>query len=528
MVSFLTKQIYKQKQLVKYGISGGIAFSTDLALLYFFTGTLNVWYLFSAVLAFIIAFFVSFFLQKFWTFRDVSKQGIYKQMAQYFVIGLINLWINTMGMFLLVDLFSVMYILAQIIMSASIAIGSFIIYKFVIFKRVRKKENKKIKNILLATGIFPPDIGGPATMLEALARDLIKNGFQVKILTYADNDQKSDKEFEVFRINKNKKYKNIFFLYNMYKLSDWADVVYTTDTYSVGYFTYLMKKYLGKKYVLRFAGDSAWEVATAQGLIDDYIVDFQFKKYNEEIERLKDRRDKIMKNADMVIAVSDFMKDLAIKIGVQEEKIKTIYNSIDFIKESVSEEKVREIKTKYGQNSKVIMTACRLTPWKGIDGIIRIIPKLKEKFGNVNFLILGEGEEKNDLINLARKLSVEDDVCFLGKIEHKEMLNYYKSADVFVLNTNYEGLSHTLLEVMKAGTPIVTTNIGGNPEVVENGENGFLVEYNNEDQLLKACEAIFIDMELQNKFIQNSKKKLEKFKWENTVNETINILNKYV
>jgi len=126
MVEFLFRQIYKNKQIIKYIIAGGLAASVDLALLYILTGILGVWYLYSSGLAFVVAFFVSFYLQKFWTFRDSCRKKIYRQMTLYFVVTGVNLAINIGGMYVLVDKLNIMYILAQILMGGFIAIGSFL------------------------------------------------------------------------------------------------------------------------------------------------------------------------------------------------------------------------------------------------------------------------------------------------------------------------------------------------------------------------------------------------------------------
>ena len=95
----------KYKIYIKYLMSGGAAATTDLGLLYIFTEELGLWYLFSAVFAFSIAFFVSFFLQKFWTFRDTDLKEMRKQMGVYLTVALINLAVNSAGIFLLVEKF---------------------------------------------------------------------------------------------------------------------------------------------------------------------------------------------------------------------------------------------------------------------------------------------------------------------------------------------------------------------------------------------------------------------------------------
>jgi len=383
------------------------------------------------------------------------------------------------------------------------------------------KNNK----VLIATGIYPPDIGGPATMLKALADSLIKNNWQVKVITYSDKNDYGDGLYRIKR-DKNIIFRYLKYFLQMAKLARWADIIYVTDTYSVGYFAFLLKKIFNKKYIVRFAGDSAWEKSVANGWTADYIVDFQTKVYNSKIEKIKIKQKKILTGADGVIAVSGFMSKIAGLIGVVPERIKVIYNAIGFIQESSNQEKISEIKEKFGTDSKIIMTVCRLTPWKGVDGIIKILPGLKKKIGRLKFLILGDGPQLDYLKSLAVELAVNEDIIFLGRVEHRDIVNYLKAADLFVLNTNYEGLSHALLEAMKAEVPIITTNVGGNPEVITNGSDGLLVNYNDVDELLKSAEIILTDQNFSKSLIGNASQKLKDFSWEKTVSETVKLLNK--
>ncbi|MDD4333136.1 MAG: GtrA family protein [Patescibacteria group bacterium] len=136
----LYEKLDKKKIIIKYIISGGIATTVDLGLLYFFTDIFKIWYLASATFAFVIAFFVSFSLQKFWTFRENSREKIIQQLSLYLITGLINLGINAAGMYILVDILNLWYILAQIIMGGVVAIGSFLVYKFVIFNPIFSKR----------------------------------------------------------------------------------------------------------------------------------------------------------------------------------------------------------------------------------------------------------------------------------------------------------------------------------------------------------------------------------------------------
>ena len=135
MTEIINIFITKYKLYIKYIIAGGTAAATNLAILIFMTDVLNIYYLISTTVAFIIAYFVSFYLQKFWTFRDNSRDQIVKQMSVYFMVGVVNLGINDGGMYVLVDKVKLHHIPSQIIMGALIAIGSFMIYRFIIFKK---------------------------------------------------------------------------------------------------------------------------------------------------------------------------------------------------------------------------------------------------------------------------------------------------------------------------------------------------------------------------------------------------------
>ena len=134
-MDFLIEQIKKRQEFIRYLISGSTAALVNFSFLYFFTDILGVWYLFSSAMSFVIAFFVSFYLQKFWTFRDGSKDVLGRQMVLYLLIALFNLCLNALLMYVLVDLFGVWYMLAQFFVTGTIALWSFLIYKLFIFNQ---------------------------------------------------------------------------------------------------------------------------------------------------------------------------------------------------------------------------------------------------------------------------------------------------------------------------------------------------------------------------------------------------------
>lgn len=125
--------IKKHFRIIKFLISGGTATAVDLALLYYFTDILKMWYLAAAVLAFLLAFGISFVLQKFWTFSGNHARRKREQVPMYLATNLLGLAVNSLGMYLLVDLAGLWYMAAQVIMSATIAIFNFFMYRQVIF-----------------------------------------------------------------------------------------------------------------------------------------------------------------------------------------------------------------------------------------------------------------------------------------------------------------------------------------------------------------------------------------------------------
>ena len=169
-------------------------------------------------------------------------------------------------------------------------------------------------------------------MLEAMVKSLSDYGFRVKVITYSENKSSDAKEYgRIYRVIKKKPFvfSRLKYFLEMCKLSEWADLVYATDTYSVGYFSYLIKIFLGKKYIIRFAGDSAWETAVNNNITNDNIIDFQSKNYGKEIEKYLTSIDE-----------EKFKKQFAeyAKKGLDKTKVSNHFQEV-----------LNEIKKKYGE-----------------------------------------------------------------------------------------------------------------------------------------------------------------------------------
>lgn len=130
---------FRHRQIIKFLIAGGTGAFVDLSIYYTLTYVAELWYVLSSVLSFAIAFWVSFGLQKFWTFRDGDTERVGKQTALYFFVAIVNLGINTLLIYFLVEHSGVHKFAAKILASGIVAVESFIVYRYIIFN---KKDGK--------------------------------------------------------------------------------------------------------------------------------------------------------------------------------------------------------------------------------------------------------------------------------------------------------------------------------------------------------------------------------------------------
>jgi glycosyltransferase involved in cell wall biosynthesis len=384
-----------------------------------------------------------------------------------------------------------------------------------------KKKNK----ILILTGIFSTDLmGGPATQLDPLIREIIKKGYQVEVLAFGKKES-IKYPYSVKKVSHQWPYflKLLVYLIKGLWLGFRADILYNQDLYTSGLASLIIKKIFRKPLITRFVGESAWETAIARGWTNDDIITFQEKRYSWRIELRKKIRNMILNNSDRIVVVSYFLKELAQKIGLPPEKIKVIYNSIDFLKEKPSLSDKEELKQKMGLQGRILLTNARLTRWKGVDMLIELMPPLIKKYNQIKLVVIGQGSELENLKKLTKRLDLENYVFFVGKVGRQKVVDYLAVADLFLLNTNYEGMSHVLLEAMKIGVPIITTKAGGNPETIKDGQTGLLVDYRNKEQWIEAINHILDNPDLAEKLVGQAKEDLKRFSWPKLVQETIQV-----
>ncbi len=197
--------------------------------------------------------------------------------------------------------------------------------------------------------------------------------------------------------------------------------------------------------------------------------------------------ERMLERSNRIIAVSDFTRrELLQYYKVKENKIRVIHNGVDVEKFQPAHDK-RKAKEALGFNPNdiAVLSVGRLYARKGLFTLIESMPLVAKKFKNVKFIIAGKGlsNEFKKLVSYATKLGVKDNIVFTGYFPDKKLPQLYQAADIFAFSTFYENLPFAVLEALSTGLPVVTTNVGGIPEMIESGRNGFLVQPSNAREL---------------------------------------------
>jgi len=197
--------------------------------------------------------------------------------------------------------------------------------------------------------------------------------------------------------------------------------------------------------------------------------------------------EKMLERSNKIIAVSDFTRrELLQYYKVKEEKIRVIHNGVDVNKFKPARDK-RKAKEELGLNPEdiAILSVGRLYARKGLFTLIESMPAVVRRFRNAKFVISGKGQsnEMKKLIAHAEKLGIRDNILFTGYFPDKKLPKLYQAADVFAFSTFYENLPFAVLEALSTGLPVVTTRVGGIPEMIDSGKNGFLVQPFNAKEL---------------------------------------------
>lgn len=349
--------------------------------------------------------------------------------------------------------------------------------------------------IAMLVNEFPPKkMGGVGISTYNTAFYLSKIGHEVHVLTIQNGElpeKSTESGFYVHRISwkKIKVLGNLLFSVKVLKeLKDLnPDIVHVQGLW-IGIPGYLAKKALKIPYVVTGHGSDVY-------LQSKLLLNLRSKP--------------VLRSADAIIALTEDMKKEIQKISKKD--ILVVPNGVNLKEFKYS------LKFNRTKKERKILFVGSLVPVKGVKYLIESMKAIKNNYSNVQLVIIGDGTEKHELEKLVVEFGLSDCVSFVGKVPNHKVSQYMIESDIFVLPSLSEGFGIVLLEAMASGLPIVASNVGGIPSLVQNEINGFLVESRNPERISEKVLLLFDNEELMIKISENNKKIVEQYDWEKVV-----------
>ena len=318
-------------------------------------------------------------------------------------------------------------------------------------------------DILITVGIFPPDIGGPASFVPKISKYLISKGHKVKIISLSEKDNLNyEDEIDVTRISRNLPIIFRWFrtITKIYKSAKNSDLIFVNG---LGTETTIANIFLRKIIIRKIVGDPVWERVYNKKLTTESFDSFQKNKQRLSIKIQKNIRNWSIKNSNLIITPSEHLKTFVQNIGFEND-IYVINNGVE----------IKQIEKVTLENKIIkLVVVSRLVNQKNIDMVIKAVKRIEDK--NILLNIVGDGPEVNNLKNLVKEKSLNKRVSFIGKIKNSELHNYLEDADIFIQASNYEGLPHSILEAINYEIPILSTEVGGCSAILNKGERGYII-----------------------------------------------------
>jgi len=307
--------------------------------------------------------------------------------------------------------------------------------------------------ILVTTGIFPPDVGGPARFVPEICKNLSIN-HDITVITYSNKPFEEFRyDFKVLRIYRNS-IKLIRFLktiMTIYKFGKEVDVIFVNGLWLEVYITNIILK---KRIYRKIVGDPVWEKFNNKNSNFIDFDKFQNAKKNFYYTFFTFLRNNSFKSSDLIIVPSDHLKLFVRKTGYNGEIIQ-INNGT----------KITEYNEEVTDNNFLIVS--RLVKHKNIDLVIKTFKKINDNLSlNFKLDIVGDGPEYKNLENLINKLNLTEKIFLIGKKNETEVEKYYKEAKFFIQVSSYEGSPHSILEAINYNNFVIATDFGGVVEIL--------------------------------------------------------------
>src|SRR3989344_1293303 len=363
---------------------------------------------------------------------------------------------------------------------------------------------KEVTKIVIATPLYPPESGGPATYAQVLEQELPKLGIEVVVVKYSDVRRRFFRHLRYFR--------------RISKAARTADLVYALDAVSVGFPAMLAAKVRRKPFVVKVVGDFAWEQGSQRfqkvGSLDTFV---KSNSIPLSLRPLRFVQSLVARVATRVVVPSHYLEGIVAEWGVSRESISVIWNA-------VSIEMTGKVPPNVAALTRpIIISVGRLVPWKGFFTCIEAVKILRADGIAASLVIVGDGPDRKDLEAQAAK-SLGRGFVICGELSKRDTHAAIRHAELFVLDSSYEGLSHTLIEALALGASIVASDIPANKEVVEHEKSALLVPPNDSMALARAAQRLMTDGGLSTRISAGGKSVAAAFSLERMGQQTAEML----
>jgi len=320
--------------------------------------------------------------------------------------------------------------------------------------------------IVVVSGIWPPDVGGPASHAPALAEALLEAGHTVEVVTTADRTP-APRPYPLRWVARGRPapLRHLAVVREVRSAARGADRVYAT--------TMVRRAALGaalarRPLVVKLVADEAYERERRAGRFAGTLEQFQAERGGLRVRLLRATRTAALRRASRVLVPSAYLRAIALGWGLDPARTTVVANPAPEVPVHPTRDEARAA---LGIEGFALGVAGRLTEQKALEDTLAALARVPR----VALLVLGDGPERAALERRAAQLDLSDRVRFLGAGTRDDVIVLFRAVDAALLTSAWENLPHTLLEALAAGTPVIATAVGGIPEVVRDGENGLLV-----------------------------------------------------
>lgn len=332
--------------------------------------------------------------------------------------------------------------------------------------------------VVIVSGIWPPDVGGPASHAPEVAAHLQAHGHAPRVVITA-GAAPAPEPYPVAWVSRSLPpgVRHARALARIATAARGADVVYSTGMFGRSGAGSLLAR---TPYVLKLTADPAFERARRRGLFRGTLAEFQHDR-SPLTSPFRAARDAIVGRAAHVVCPSGFLRDLAIGWGVPAGGVTVLPNPAPDAAGLGSRTALRE---RWGFDGPTLVFAGRLTAQKALDVGIEAARR-----AGVALTVVGDGPER-------ARLEAAGGATFLGPQPRQAVLELFRAADATLLASTWENFPHAVVESLAVGTPVVATDVGGVAEVLRDGRNGLLVPPGDVDALAAAIRRALGDPQL--------------------------------